>query len=189
MAVTRTPPAGKMGDRWTALSHWNVHDNLSLLSCNDTVFHMSIVSVHQCRAAWATISAINLTLVCIVEDTFGPWVTGIAIWVAAIAMKIYLYFPVKTLYFICVRSRWNCVQRRNNFNGAFEVFFFRLLIIKINTKTHNMFRLLRPRKMPSGSGESGFNCRYLIGNQKSIWRKLCHCLQYCTLCHFIIIPK
>ena len=31
-----------------------------------------------------------------------------------------------------------------------------------------MFRLLRPRKMSSGSEESGFNRRYLIGNQKSI---------------------
>ena len=84
-------------------------------------------------------------------------------------MTIYLYFPVKTLYFICVRSRWNCVPRRNNLNGAFEVLlFFRLLIIKINTKTHNVFRLLRPRKMSSGSEESGFHRRSLIGNQRGI---------------------
>ena len=48
-----------------------------------------------------------------------------------------------------------------------SVICFRLLIIKINTRTQNLFRLFRPRKMSSGSEESVLFSRYLIGNQKN----------------------
>ena len=48
VAVTKTPPAGKMDDRWTALSHRDVHDNLSLFSCKHTAFHVSMVMLELC---------------------------------------------------------------------------------------------------------------------------------------------
>ena len=48
VAVTKTPPAGKMDDRWTALRHWDVHDNLSLLSFKHTAFHASMVMLELC---------------------------------------------------------------------------------------------------------------------------------------------
>ena len=48
MAVTKPPPAGKMDDRWTALSHWDVHDNLLLFSYKHTAFHVSMVMLELC---------------------------------------------------------------------------------------------------------------------------------------------
>ena len=106
--MTKTPPAGKMDDRWTALSHWDVQDNLSLFSCKHTAFYVSIVMLELCA-------------------TEGQ--------------------PQQ-----CVRS----------------VICFRLLIIPITTRTHNLFRLLRPRKISAGSEESRLLCRYLIGRPMNI---------------------
>ena len=48
MAVTKIPPAGKMDDRWTALSHRDIHDNLPLFSCKHTAFHVSMVMLELC---------------------------------------------------------------------------------------------------------------------------------------------
>ena len=104
--MTKTS-AEKMDDRWTVLSHWDVHDNLSLFSCEHTAFHVSMVMLELCTTD---------------------------------------------------RQPEQCIR---------SVICLRLEIIKLNTRTHNRLRLLRPRKMSSGSAESMLMARYLIGNQKN----------------------
>ena len=51
--------------------------------------------------------------------------------------------------------------------GDHSVIYFRLLIITIATRTHNSFRLVRPRKMSFVSEKSVLLFRYLIGNEKN----------------------
>ena len=66
--------------------------------------------------------------------------------------------------------------------GDHSVIFFRLLIITITTRTHNLFRLVRPRKTSPGSEESLLFPRYLFGIKRIreeygqmdlLYRKMC----------------
>ena len=70
--------------------------------------------------------------------------------------------------------------------GDHSVIYSRLFIITITTRTHNSFRLVRPRKMSSGSVKSVLFSRYLIGNEKKYVKKIdnwIYCIQNCALDH------
>ena len=73
--------------------------------------------------------------------------------------------------------------------GDHSVICSRLLIITITTRTHNVFRLLRPRKMSPGSEESRLMSRNLIVNQRNILKNinnLIHCPQNFALDHLLL---
>ena len=59
-AVTKAPPAGKMDDRWTALSHWDVHDNVSLFCYKHAAPHVSMVMLELCATKGQTLTVCNL---------------------------------------------------------------------------------------------------------------------------------